>query len=98
MTEHRDNDIDDLDLRRKRAAYRAHHRGTKEMDWLVSRYADHHLGQMHDPDLSLFEDFLALPDPELQNWIMGSETIKDRRFAGLVDKLRCFHGLQSRAG
>ena len=98
MTDDPDKDIDDLDLRRKRASYRAHHRGTKEMDWLISRYADHHLGQMSEPELLLFEEFLVLPDPELQNWIMGTQNVNDRRFAGLVDKLRCFHGLQSRAG
>lgn len=89
---------DQLDLRRKRASYRAHHRGTKEMDWLISKYADRYLPDMIDPDLSLFEEFLKQPDPEVQNWIMGSQTTADSRFTELVDKLKCFHGLSSRDG
>ena len=38
----------DLEIRRRRAAYRAHHRGTKEMDWLVGRYADAHLAEVRE--------------------------------------------------
>ncbi|MFM1815309.1 MAG: hypothetical protein RLZ98_2004 [Pseudomonadota bacterium] len=93
-----DQPLSDIQLRRKRAAYRAHHRGTKEMDWLVGRYADARVGDMNDPELALFEAFLALPDPELQNWIMGDEPVSDPRFAPLVGEVRCFHGLQQSAG
>ena len=31
---------DDVETRRRRAAYRASHRGTKEMDWMLGRYAE----------------------------------------------------------
>ena len=32
---------DDLETRRRRLSYRAHRRGTKEMDVLVGRYVTH---------------------------------------------------------
>ena len=31
---------DDAETRRRRAAYRACHRGTKEMDWILGRFAE----------------------------------------------------------
>ena len=31
--------MDGLEIRRKRAFYRAHHRGTKELDLILGRYA-----------------------------------------------------------
>ncbi len=81
----------DLDIRRRRAAYRAAHRGTKEMDWLLGRYAASHLDQMTDPELAEFEDFLAAPDPDLQLWILDPKAVPDDRYAALVRVLRAFH-------
>ncbi len=81
----------DLDIRRKRAAFRAAHRGTKEMDWLLGRYAAAKLDNMSEAELAEFEDLLAAPDPELQNWILDLSTIPDDRYAGLVRELRTFH-------
>lgn len=86
----------DLDLRRRRAAYRAAHRGTKEMDILLSRYAEAHLPAMGDAELSRFEQFLALPDPELQRWILDpapSAALSTHALADLVFAVRGFHGL-----
>jgi antitoxin CptB len=83
----------DLDIRRRRAAYRAAHRGTKEMDWLLGKYAAARLDQMNDPELAEFEEFLAAPDPDLQHWIMDPTAIPDDRYAALVRVLRGFHEL-----
>lgn len=84
---------DDLDTRRRRAAYRAGHRGTKEMDWLLGRYADANLADMDQAALDRFEQFLALPDPELHGWIVNPATIEGREFADLVSAVRRFHAL-----
>ncbi len=83
----------DLELRRRRAAYRAAHRGTKEMDWLLGRYASDRLPDMRDPDLAEFEILLALPDPDLQVWLMTGEGFQTSEFAGLIGRIRTFHKL-----
>jgi len=83
----------DLETRRRRAAYRAAHRGTKEMDWLLGRFAEAKLDGMSDVELSEFEDLLSAPDPELQNWIMDVSTVPDDRYAGLIRQLRAFYKL-----
>jgi antitoxin CptB len=86
----------ELDLRRRRAAYRAHHRGTKEMDILLGRYADARLEAMDHQALARFEALLGAPDPDLQFWIMDAGTVPDDRFAGLVADMRAFHRLAAR--
>lgn len=84
---------EDLDARRRRAVYRASHRGTKEMDFLLGRYAKANLTEMSETELSAFEKFLALPDPDLQSWIMDGVRPSDEAFANYANKLRHFHGL-----
>ncbi len=83
------------DPRRRRALYRASHRGTKEMDWLLGRYAAARLGAMTDAELALFETVLALPDPDLQAWIMTpvAGAVADGAIAAVVAEIRCYHGL-----
>jgi len=83
----------DLDTRRRRAVYRAGHRGTKEMDHLLGRYARAHLGSMSEGELSRFEQFLAMPDPELQGWLMAPDMPQDTDFSDIVAAIRTFHGL-----
>lgn len=88
--------MDDLEMRRRRAAWRASHRGTKEMDVLLGRFAAAALPGMRDPALAQFEQFLALPDPELQKWLLnGAPASED--FADLVRNVQTFHGLTSEA-
>ncbi|MGB4865506.1 MAG: succinate dehydrogenase assembly factor 2 [Hyphomicrobium sp.] len=89
---------DDLDVRRRRAAYRAAHRGTKEMDALVGRYADANIATFDGAALERFERFLAIADPTLQNWIFAKESVSGTEFGSLVDDIRKFHGLESLAG
>jgi antitoxin CptB len=85
---------DDLEMRRRRAAYRASHRGTKEMDIILGRYAEARLPGMQDPELDAFERFLALPDPTLTLWFSHGATSADAgEFSGLIDVLRTYHGL-----
>ena len=83
----------DLDTRRRRAAYRANHRGTKEMDWLVGRFADAHLDGFGEEKLAQFERFLELPDPELQKWILEPGHTAAVEFGELITEIRVFHGL-----
>lgn len=89
---------DSLDTRRRRALYRANHRGTKEMDLLMGRYAEAHLGSMDGLALDKFERLLALADPEVQSWILSASATDHRssiepEFADLIHSLRSFHGL-----
>ena len=85
---------DDIDSRRRRAAYRANHRGTKEMDWVLGRYADAALAGMSAETLALFEQLLTLPDPDLRDMILPPQTKAPAAFAELIAAVRSFHGLE----
>jgi antitoxin CptB len=84
---------DDLLLRRKRALYRAQHRGTKEMDWMVGKYAEAHLFEMTPESLMRFEKFLEVGDTEIHNWLFGTVVCEEPQFAPLVDDIRGFNSL-----
>jgi len=85
---------DDVERRRRRAAYRACHRGTKEMDWILGRFAESALPGMDADGLTLFERMLGLPDPDLQDMILHPELRPAGEFAVLVAAVRAFHGLE----
>ena len=85
---------DELEVRRRRALWRAGHRGTKELDLLVGRYAEARLPDMGLSDLERFEQFLAATEPEIQHWLLGPEgAAAESRFADTVAEIRRFHGL-----
>ena len=79
--------------RRRRAVYRARYRGTKELDFLLGRFADARVDAMSVDDLTAFEELLALPDPDLQHWIMYGIGFEGSALADLLNDIRAFHGL-----
>jgi antitoxin CptB len=85
---------DDVASRRRRAVFRAGHRGTKEMDWLMGRFAEARVAGMPPETLAEFERLLQMPDPELHDMILYPEIAPAGDFAPLIAQLRSFHGLQ----
>ncbi len=83
----------ELETRRRRAVWRATHRGTKELDILVGRYAEAQLPEMAGAELDLFEDFLAVTEADLQRWLLTPGAVADDKFSELVVAVRRFHGL-----
>ena len=59
----------ELDNRRKRLKFRSWHRGMREMDLLIGRFADRNLDVFSERQLDLFETLLHETDPDLYNWI-----------------------------
>lgn len=88
--------IDDLETRRRRAAWRASHRGTKELDMLIGRFALAKLPEMGDAELRRFEGFLDLEDPQLQAWLLAPVIAVALDYADIVGAVRQFHGLDER--
>ncbi len=85
-----------LDVRRKRAAYRANYRGTKEMDWLMGKFAEGCLASMSVAELTEFEHLLSLPDPDLHQWILDPTLVGDDALAPLILAIHNFHGLSAK--
>ena len=69
----RDDEIDGdpVAIERKRLRYRSWHRGTREADLLLGRFADAHLPAMDAAQLERFAALLELIDPDLVDWLAG---------------------------
>ncbi len=76
----------------KRALYRASHRGTKELDLMLGRFADAELQRLSEAELGAFEALLALPDPQIDGWIKGDAP--PPAIGTIIEKIRRYHGLE----
>jgi antitoxin CptB len=61
-----------LDDRRKRLLFRCWHRGTREMDLILGRFADAEIADLAEHDLALLEIIIDVPDPDLYAALTGS--------------------------
>ncbi len=85
-----------LDERRKKLRYRAWHRGTREMDLVLGRFADATLAAMSAAELDAFEELMEAPDPDLFGWIVGQAPVPIARDGALFRRLVAFHAEAAR--
>lgn len=84
----------DPETRRRRLLFRATHRGTKEMDWLLGRFAESEVEKFDDDELAAFEEFITLPDPEIQEWLLNPTASQpDGMALAFVERIKSFHDL-----
>jgi antitoxin CptB len=57
--------------RRRRLLFRAWHRGTREMDLIMGRFADACIGTLNEAELDAFERLIDVADPDLYAWVSG---------------------------
>ena len=78
-------------VRRKRLVFRAWHRGMREMDIIMGRFADRHAAAMSDDEVDQFEALMEAPDPEIFRWITGSLPTPGNYDTALLRRIREFH-------
>jgi len=83
----------DLGMRRRRALWRATHRGSKEMDFLLGRFAEQALDGMNAAEIAVFERLIDTPDPAIESCVLEGYSLGDSALDELIDRLRRFHGL-----
>jgi antitoxin CptB len=62
---------DSLTARRKRARFRAHHRGIKEADLVIGRFVDAHIDDFSEAQLARLEALLEENDYDILAWAAG---------------------------
>ena len=72
--------------RLKRLQMRSMRRGIKEMDIILSRYAEAHLTTMDAPALDLYEALLNENDQDLYQWVSGQAEAPES-LSGLISKI-----------
>ncbi|HEX5281942.1 MAG TPA: succinate dehydrogenase assembly factor 2 [Micropepsaceae bacterium] len=68
-------ELSQIEIRRKKALFRAQRRGFRELDLIFAAFADAHLDRLDANRLARFEDLLSVPDWQIFGWIMGHETV-----------------------
>lgn len=85
------DDTTPLEIQRKKILFRSWHRGTREMDLLMGRFAEKTLPDYDAAKLDAFEDLLKENDPDLYNWVSGREDVPSDRENPVLDDLIRFY-------
>ena len=81
-----------MDERRRRLLFRAWHRGMREMDLVLGRFADSALAGLSDGELAEIERWLEIPDQQMFAYVLGTEPAPLELDTALFRRLRNFHG------
>ena len=80
-----------LDAKRRRLLFRAWHRGIKEMDIVMGRFADAHIAAFTDADMEALELLMTVPDQQLLACVLGAEAPEPEFDTPMFHRLRDFH-------
>jgi antitoxin CptB len=79
-----------LDDRRKRLLFRCWHRGTREMDLILGRFADAEIADLTDEELSQLEQLIEVPEPDLYAALTGNVPLTPEYASALFDRIKAF--------
>jgi antitoxin CptB len=86
-----------LDDRRKRLLFRCWHRGTREMDLILGRFADAEISGLRDDELAELERLIEAPDPDLYAALTGDTPLDPQYATALFDRIRAFRAVDHNA-
>ena len=82
---------DGLDPRRRKLLFRSWHRGIREMDLVLGRFADAQIAKLSDADLDEYEAWLEVPDQQIFSWVNGTQKAPAEIDTPLFRRLCDFH-------
>ncbi|MCP4559516.1 MAG: succinate dehydrogenase assembly factor 2 [Bosea sp.] len=81
----------DLDPRRRKILFRAWHRGMREMDLIMGRFADAQIGTLSEAELDEFERLIEVLDRDLLSWVTGEAQVPENYDSDVFRQLKAFH-------
>lgn len=81
----------DLDPRRRKILFRAWHRGMREMDLIMGRFADAEIATLSDAELDMFEELIEALDRDLLSWVTGEAEVPAEHDTALFRRMKAFH-------
>lgn len=79
-----------IETQRKRLRFRSWHRGTRELDLLLGRFADAHLGRMSPDQLDRYEAVLEIADSDIYRWVSGAQPVPTAVECDVTELIRNF--------
>jgi antitoxin CptB len=86
-----------LDDRRKRLLFRCWHRGTREMDLILGRFADAGIAGFTEDELAQLERLVEAPDPDLYAALTGDAPPAPEYAGPLFDRVKSFRSVDQDA-
>ena len=86
-----------LNERQRRLLFRSWHRGIRETDLVLGRFADAHIADLSDTDLDTYERLLDnVPDHDLYVWVTGEAPVPEAQRSDLLDRIIRSHNTGGR--
>jgi antitoxin CptB len=82
----------DIETRRRRLRFRAWHRGIRETDIIMGRFADAEVETFTIDDMAEFERLLDIPDHDILAWVTGALPVPPEEASPLLARILAFHG------
>jgi antitoxin CptB len=82
---------DGLDARRRRLLFRSWHRGTREADLIMGRFADAHVEALGEVELEQYEHLLDALETDLLSWMIGVVAVPAEHDTAMFRRVRDFH-------
>jgi len=83
-----------LDDRRKRLLFRCWHRGTREMDLILGRFADAEIGALTEDELAELEQLLEIPDPDFYAAVTSAQPLPPDAPGALFARIKAFRAVK----
>lgn len=83
-----DQETDAISRLRRRLRFRSWHRGTREADLLLGRFADACLDGFGPAELACYAALLEESDPDIFDWVTGRLDIPEAAWSDLVRALK----------
>ncbi|MGD9920440.1 MAG: succinate dehydrogenase assembly factor 2 [Pseudorhodoplanes sp.] len=80
-----------LNERQRRLLFRSWHRGIRETDLLLGRFADAHIADLSESDLETYERLLDVADHDLYLWVSGELDVPEIHRSDLLERIVRFH-------
>ncbi|HET7714483.1 MAG TPA: succinate dehydrogenase assembly factor 2 [Bauldia sp.] len=82
----------DIDTRRRRLRFRAWHRGIRETDLIMGRFADAYIETFTVEEMADFERLLEIPDRDILDWVTGASPVPKDAMTPMLGRILAFHG------
>lgn len=76
---------------RKKLLFRAWHRGTRELDIMIGRFAEAAVPGFGATELAQFEELMKENDPDFYDWIIGKTAPPENVNNAVLEKLIAFY-------